>query len=143
MANMANVIGYTERFERILVNKYEAEMKSYDLTQSNPGVTFLNAQTIKLPRLTVSGYKDHNRNSINFNTGVVSNDWEPKKLQHDRDIEFPIDPMDVDESNLVASIANTFLLSALPSRLGVENELIRTMSRLRVFEHHSVHIISL
>lgn len=103
---MANVIDYTERFERILVNKYEAEMKSYDLTQSNPGVTFINAQTIKLPRLTVSGYKDHNRNSIEFNTGVVTNDWEPKKLEHDRDVEFPIDPMDVDETNLVASIGN-------------------------------------
>ena len=106
MATMANVIDYAERFERILVNKYEAEMKSWDLTLSNPGVTFINAQTIKLPRLTVSGYQDHNRNSIEFNTGVVSNDWEPKKLEHDRDVEFPIDPMDVDESNLVASIAN-------------------------------------
>ena len=62
---MANVFNYAERFERILVNKYEAEMKSWDLTLSNPGVTFINAQTIKLPRLTVSGYKDHNRNSIN------------------------------------------------------------------------------
>ena len=66
----------------------------------------MNAQTIKIPRLTVSGYKDHNRSSIGFNTGSVSNDWEPKKLQHDRDIEIPIDPMDVDETNLVVEMAN-------------------------------------
>lgn len=29
-----------------------------------------------------------------------------KKLEHDRDIEFAIDPMDVDETNLTVEIAN-------------------------------------
>lgn len=102
---MANVINYAERFERILVNKYEAEAKSNDLILSNPGVTFINAQTIKLPRLTLSGYKDHTR-TVGFNMGTISNDWEPKKLEHDRDIEFFIDPMDIDETNLAVSVAN-------------------------------------
>ena len=36
----------------------------------------------------------------------MSNDWEPKKLSHDRDIEFAIDPMDVDETNLTLEMAN-------------------------------------
>ena len=93
-------------FTRQLAQKYERELISYDLTLSNQGIKFLNAQTIKIPRLTISGYKDHNRSSIGFNTGSVSNDWEPKKLQHDRDIEIPIDPMDVDETNLVVEMAN-------------------------------------
>lgn len=97
---------YAEQFERQLAQKYEREMVSYELTQSNPGIKFINAQTIKIPRLTVSGYKDHNRINMGFNTGIVSNDWEPKKLTHDRDIEFAIDPMDVDETNLVTEIAN-------------------------------------
>lgn len=100
------VYDYAELFTRQLAQKYERELVSYDLTLSNQGIKFLNAQTIKIPRLTVSGYKDHNRGSIGFNTGSVSNDWEPKKLQHDRDIEIPIDPMDVDETNLVAEMAN-------------------------------------
>ncbi len=100
------VYDYAELFTRQLAQKYEREMVSYDLTLSNQGIKFLNAQTIKIPRLTVSGYKDHNRGSIGFNTGSVSNDWEPKKLQHDRDIEIPVDPMDVDETNLVAEMAN-------------------------------------
>ena len=56
--------------------------------------------------MTVSGYKDHNRNTMGFNAGTVSNDWEPKKLTHDRDIEIPIDPMDIDETNLVTEMAN-------------------------------------
>lgn len=100
------VIDYAEQFERELQQKYARELTSFALTQSNQGIKFLNAQTIKLPRITVSGYKDHNRNSLNFNSGTVSNDWEPKKLEHDRDIEIPIDPMDIDESNLVAEVAN-------------------------------------
>lgn len=88
------VYEYADQFERQLAQKYERELVSYELTQSNPGIKFMNAQTIKIPRLTVSGYKDHNRTNMGFNTGTVSNDWEPKKLTHDRDIEFAIDPMD-------------------------------------------------
>lgn len=97
---------YAELFTRELAQKYSREMVSYDLTLSNQGIKFMNAQTIKIPRLTVSGYKDHNRGTMGFNTGTISNDWEPKKLEHDRDIEIAIDPMDIDETNLVTEIAN-------------------------------------
>lgn len=100
------VYNYAEQFEQALHQKYVKELASVDLFNSNPQVKFINAQTIKLPNITVSGYKDHNRQTIGFNSGTISNDWEPKKLEHDRDIEFAIDPMDVDETNLVVSIAN-------------------------------------
>ena len=100
------VYSYAEQFERELQQKYSRELISYDLTQSNPSIKFINAQTIKLPRVALSGYKDHNRNSLGFNTGTITNDWEPKKLMHDRDIEFALDPMDVDETNLVLEVAN-------------------------------------
>ncbi|WP_300385150.1 capsid protein [Clostridium sp.] len=100
------VYSYAEQFERELQQKYARELTSHALTQSNPGVKFINAQTIKLPRLTLSGYKDHNRGNMGFNTGTIANDWEPKKLEHDRDIEFALDPMDIDETNLVVEIAN-------------------------------------
>ena len=100
------VYSYAEQFERELQQKYSRELISYDLTQSNPSIKFINAQTIKLPRVALSGYKDHNRNSLGFNTGTITNDWEPKKLMHDRDIEFALDPMDVDETNLVVEVAN-------------------------------------
>lgn len=100
------VFEYAEQFEQQLQQKYSRELTSYDLTQSNKQIKFLNAQTIKIPRLTVSGYKDHSRSNIGFNTGSISNNWEPKKLSHDRDIEFALDPMDVDETNLVVEVAN-------------------------------------
>lgn len=100
------VYDYVETFEKQLAQKYSREMVSNDLTLSNQNIKFLNAQTIKIPRMTVSGYKDHNRSAIGFNSGTVTNDWEPKKLEHDRDIEIPIDPMDIDETNLILEIAN-------------------------------------
>ncbi len=91
------VYEYAETFTSLLQQKYAKELCSDALTQSHPEVKFINAQTIKLPRMTVSGYKDHTR-TPGFNTGTLSNDWEPKKLEHDRDIEFWIDPMDIDET---------------------------------------------
>lgn len=99
------VYDYATQFTDLLQQKYAKELCSDALTKSNPQVKFLNAQVIKLPRLTVSGYKDHTR-TPGFNAGTLSNDWEAKKLEHDRDIEFFVDPMDIDETNLTLSVAN-------------------------------------
>ncbi|MTB64086.1 capsid protein [Streptococcus sp. zg-86] len=100
------VYNYVEQFRTELQQKYARELTSHDLFLSNPQVTFMNAQTIKLPSITVSGYKDHSRATTGYNSGNLSNEWEPKKLEHDRDIEFAIDPMDVDETNLILAMAN-------------------------------------
>ncbi len=100
------VYSYAEVFERELAQKYARELISNELTLSNPGIKFLNAQTIKIPKITVSGYKDHSRTGMGFNAGTITNDWEPKKLDHDRDVEFAIDPMDIDETNLTLEVAN-------------------------------------
>ena len=102
---MGNTINYAEQFSQFLVQKYEAESRSYALLQSNPQVQWLNAKTIKLPVITMTGYKMHTR-TIGFNSVDLTNTWEAKTLNFDRDVEFFIDAMDVDETNLVASVAN-------------------------------------
>lgn len=102
---MSNTINYADQFSQFLVQKYEAEMRSYGLTQSNPQVQWLNAKTIKLPVISLSGYKNHTR-SVGFNAGDLTNTWEAKTLAFDRDVEFFVDAMDVDETNMVASVAN-------------------------------------
>jgi len=99
------VYNYAETFTNLLQEVYSKELCSDELAKSKPGVVFINAQTIKLPRLTTSGYKDHTR-TPGFNAGTLQNDWEAKKLTHDRDIEFFVDPMDIDETNLTLSVAN-------------------------------------
>lgn len=66
------VYDYAETFARQLAQKYARELCSDALTKSNPGVQFINAQTIKLPRMSLSGYKDHIR-TPGFNAGTMSN----------------------------------------------------------------------
>lgn len=50
------VYEYSETFTDLLQQKYAKELCSDALTQSNPQVKFINAQTIKLPRMTVILY---------------------------------------------------------------------------------------
>lgn len=102
---MANTINYAAQFLPFLIQMYEADMRSYGLTQSNPQVQWINAKTINIPNMVLSGYKDHTRGG-GFNAGSVKNTYTPYALSHDRDIEFRFDAMDVDETNLAVSVAN-------------------------------------
>ena len=98
---MPNTINYVDRFETQLRELYGQELTSDALFHSNTDIKVTGAKNIKIPTLSVSGYKDHNRSSIGFNGGTYD-----KTLDHDRDIEFAVDPMDVDETDTVVSVAN-------------------------------------
>lgn len=100
------VLEYATLFSNVLRELYGQELTCYDLFQSNSDIKIVNGKDIKIPKLSVSGYKDHTRGAGGFNSGTYSNGYETKTLDHDRDIEFAIDPMDIDETNLVVSIAN-------------------------------------
>ena len=100
------VLEYATIFSNVLRELYGQELTCNDLYQSNSDIQIVNGKDIKIPKLSVSGYKDHTRGAGGFNSGTYSNGYETKTLDHDRDIEFAIDPLDVDETNLVVSIAN-------------------------------------
>jgi len=100
------VYNYADIFSNHLRELYGHELTSIDLYDSNTDLQVINGKNLKIPKLNVSGYKDHTRASLGFNAGTAANDYQVVTLDHDRDIEFPIDPMDVDETNLVVSIAN-------------------------------------
>ena len=100
------VLQYAEIFRNILTELYGQAQISVDLYNSNSDIQIVNGKTLKIPKLSVSGYKDHSRNNLGFNAGTYSNDYEVKTLDHDRDIEFAIDPMDIDETNMVVAVAN-------------------------------------
>lgn len=99
------VLQYVTQFETRIKDMYGHELKSNALFNSNPDIQIRGAKEVKLPKMTVSGYKDHTRGAA-FNSGNYSNEFEVKTLDHDRDIEFVIDPMDVDETDTIVSIAN-------------------------------------
>ena len=104
-----NTVNYATQFAPDIMQKYTRELLSADLTTQN--INFVRANEIKIPFVTMSGYKDHSRNG-GFNEGTVENDNMTKKLGFDRDIEFFVDTMDVDETNhalSAANITNTFI----------------------------------
>lgn len=103
---MPNTINYVTKFETKLRELYGQELTSDALFHSNTDINVTGAKDIKIPKLSVSGYKDHSRSSLSFNTGSYTNEFETKTLDHDRDIEFAVDPMDVDETNTIVSVAN-------------------------------------
>ena len=99
------VLQYVTQFDTRIRDLYGQELISNALFHSNEDIQIKGAKEIKIPRLSVSGYKDHTR-AGSYNSGNYSNDFETKSLDHDRDIEFVIDPQDVDETNQIVSIAN-------------------------------------
>ncbi len=99
-------INYVSQFSNELLNLYAVDLKSVKLFNSNPRIKIINTKDIRLPKMKTSGYKDHSRGSLGFNSGTYENEFETKTLDHDRDIEFTVDPMDVDETNSVLSIQN-------------------------------------
>ncbi|MDR1292272.1 MAG: capsid protein [Clostridiales Family XIII bacterium] len=108
-----NVVNYATKFEKTLKQKYTQELKTTDLTTpvGSQGLRFGDAKHIKIPYLNVGGYKDHGR-AGGFNRQAVENEWMEKALAFDRDVEFFVDVMDVEETNQVlaaANLTNTFL----------------------------------
>ena len=100
---MPNTVNYATQFERDLTQKYSRELLTSEMTTEK--VKFINANTVKLPFIELAGYKDHSRNG-GFNRQAVKNDYQTFTLRHDRDVEFFVDAMDVDETNQALAAAN-------------------------------------
>lgn len=97
-------INYAQKYERQIEQQFAKLSTSQDMEQ-NKRYKFLNAQTINIPTIELSGYKEHSRDG-SVNRGTVGNTYQAMTLKHDRDISFFVDDMDVDETNLVLSGAN-------------------------------------
>lgn len=81
----------------------ELETKGIELVAGGKSFT--------LTTISTSGYKPHTRNK-GFNEGSYSNDKKVYTMTQDRDVEFYIDSMDVDETNRdleVGRISKTFI----------------------------------
>lgn len=100
---MPNSVNYVTQFQQEIIQKYTRELLTNGLTTKN--ISFAGANKIKIPHVTMSGYKDHSRNG-GFNRGTVGNAFMEKTLGFDRDVEFFVDVMDVDETNQALSAAN-------------------------------------
>jgi hypothetical protein len=102
------VLNYAEQYQQALQQKFSQALRFNALynTPNNERIRWVNAKTIQIPRIDVTGMVDVNRDSIGAYTRKVDNSWEAKTLEHDREFRTLVDPQDIDETNLAVSIAN-------------------------------------
>ena len=98
-------VNYAESYERSLAQAYPHVLHFGELysTANNSIYTFLNAKTIHIPSISVTGRKNVNRDAIDgvFNRNV-DDSYEDKTMQFYREWSTSLDSADVDGFKLVA-----------------------------------------
>ncbi|EAE4077849.1 hypothetical protein HZF26_002084 [Listeria monocytogenes] len=93
------------------VDKYGKELDqklvfgTYTNELETPNLLWLDAKTFKLQTISTTGLKPHTRNK-GYNEGSASNTNTPYTITFDRDVEFFVDVMDVDETGQALTAAN-------------------------------------
>ena len=102
-------VNYAESYERALAQAYPNVLHFGELygTANNSIYTFLNAKTIHIPSISVTGRQNVNRDQIDgtFKRNV-DDTYEDKTMQFYREWSTSLDPADVDETNMVLTIQN-------------------------------------
>lgn len=102
-------LNYAAQYGRELANAYPYLSYYGDLWNAGESQRFrpLRGKTVYIPSMSTSGARAANRDRID---GVFTRNfdinWEAKDLQMDREWDTLVDPMDIDETNEVATIAN-------------------------------------
>ena len=100
---MPNTCNYAGRWENDLLEILVQNTITSPFITSN--VKWLDAKTFHFTQMSTSGYKPHSRNG-GWNRGTFTQTDVPFTCTHDRDVEFLVDALDVDETNRTASIRN-------------------------------------
>lgn len=106
---MAQPLNYAEIYGSVIEQEYYTGLmfRAIYETPNNRLVKFTSAKTIQVPSITTEGFTDTNRDEITSFGRRVENTYTPYTLEHDREFDTLIDPMDVDETNEAVTIANT------------------------------------
>jgi hypothetical protein len=75
-------------------------------TPNNGRYRWINSKTIEIPNITTTGRVDASRDVIGTAARNYDNAWEPKVLTNQRKWSTLVHPMDIDQTNHVASIQN-------------------------------------
>lgn len=102
-------VNYAEAYERALAQAYPNVLNFGELynVANNRTYKFVDAKTIHIPSISVTGRKNVNRDAIDgtFQRNV-DNEWETKTLTFYREWSTSIDPADVMDTNMVLTIQN-------------------------------------
>lgn len=101
-------LNYATEYGRELAQNYPYVLNFGALyaTPNNGRYRWVNAKTIEIPSISTTGRVDADRDTIAFAQRNYSNKWETKELRNERKWSTLVHPMDIDETNMVASIGN-------------------------------------
>lgn len=101
-------LNYATQYSRALANAfpYSLYFGALYATPNNNRYKFIDAKTIKIPRITTTGRVNASRDNIAGAARNYDNSWETKTLEHERKWSTLVHPMDVIQTNIVTTIAN-------------------------------------
>jgi hypothetical protein len=101
-------LNYAEEYKQALANAYPYALHFGALFTSPNNAVYktTDAKTIQIPTLSVTGMTDGDRDSIGTAARNYNNAWETKELANHRNWSTLVHPMDINQTNMAASIAN-------------------------------------
>lgn len=102
------LLNYAEQYSRALANAYAGSLYFGALwNAANKDVyKVINAKTIQIPTLEVGDLEDGDRDNIGSFKRNYENDWETKTLVGHKTWNTTVHPMDMNQTNQVATISN-------------------------------------
>ena len=105
---MPEILNYATSYQRALEQAYPYALyfgKLYS-TPNNGRFRWINSKTIEIPSISTTGRTNADRDSIGTAQRNYNNAWETKTLVNERKWSTLVHPKDIDQTNMVASIAN-------------------------------------
>ena len=101
-------VNYATQYGRELdqVFPYVLNFGELYATPNNGRFRWVNAKTIEIPTVTTTGRVNGDRDTVAFAQRNYSNNWQTKTLTNERKWSTLVHPMDIDQTNMVASIGN-------------------------------------
>ena len=105
---MPNALNYATQYSRALSQEFPYVLNFGALynTPNNGIYRWMNSRTIEIPSISTTGRVDADRDTIATAQRNYTNAWEPKTLSNQRKWSTLVHPMDVDQTNMVTTIAN-------------------------------------
>lgn len=102
------VVNYATQYGRELSQMFPYVLNFGALynTENNGRYRWINAKTIEIPSISTTGRVNADRDTVAMAQRNYDNKWETKTLTNERKWSTLVHPMDIDQSNMVASIAN-------------------------------------
>jgi hypothetical protein len=104
----SGAVNYATEYSRALAQAfpYVLNFGALYATPNNGRYRWVNAKTIEIPTISTTGRVNADRDTVAFAQRNYENAWETKTLTNQRKWSTLVHPMDIDQTNLVASIQN-------------------------------------